>query len=110
MTPADRHLWRRFWAIASPYWRQDERLRAWGLLTLLVVLLLGQTRFAVMLKKGKDARQTEAFQRGYVENMSKGFQEDIDIWMEKRFVENPVLCEGDGPFHKLRKWYQQFYV
>jgi 3-ketosteroid 9alpha-monooxygenase subunit A len=67
-------------------------------------------RFAVMLKKGKDARQTEHFQRGYVENMSKGFQEDIDIWMEKRFVENPVLCEGDGPFHKLRKWYQQFYV
>jgi 3-ketosteroid 9alpha-monooxygenase subunit A len=67
-------------------------------------------RFAVMLKKGKDARQTEHFQRGYVENMSKGFQEDIDIWMEKRYVENPVLCEGDGPFHKLRKWYQQFYV
>ncbi len=67
-------------------------------------------RFAVMLKKGKDARQTEAFQRGYVENMSKGFQEDIDIWMEKRFVETPVLCEGDGPFIKLRKWYSQFYA
>ncbi|MBK6810610.1 MAG: hypothetical protein IPG81_17270 [Sandaracinaceae bacterium] len=36
-------------------------------------------RFAVMLKKGKDARQTEHFQRGYVENMSKGFQGDIDL-------------------------------
>ncbi|GEC94870.1 ABC transporter ATP-binding protein [Zoogloea ramigera] len=45
------HLWQRFWAIASPYWRGDERLRAWGLLALLVVLLLGQTRFAVMLNE-----------------------------------------------------------
>lgn len=51
MTPADRHLWRRFWAIASPYWRQDERLRAWGLLALLVLLLLGQTRFAVLFNE-----------------------------------------------------------
>jgi hypothetical protein len=25
-------------------------------------------------------------------------------------AKRPVLCEGDGPFHKLRKWYQQFYV
>jgi putative ATP-binding cassette transporter len=51
MTPADRHLWKRFWAIASPYWRQDERLKAWGLLALLVVLLLGQTRFAVLFNE-----------------------------------------------------------
>ena len=51
MTPADRHLWQRFWAIASPYWRQDERLKAWGLLALLVVLLLGQTRFAVLFNE-----------------------------------------------------------
>lgn len=67
-------------------------------------------RFAVMLKKGSDPRQTKAFQKGYIENMSKGFQEDIDIWREKRFTTNPVLCEGDGPFIKLRKWYSQFYA
>jgi putative ATP-binding cassette transporter len=51
MTPADRNLWQRFWAIASPYWRQDERLKAWGLLALLVLLLLGQTRFAVLFNE-----------------------------------------------------------
>lgn len=67
-------------------------------------------RFAVMLKKGSDPRQTKAFAKGYIENMSKGFQEDIDIWREKRFTPNPVLCEGDGPFIKLRKWYSQFYA
>src|SRR5574343_1871008 len=51
VTVTDRNLWRRFWRIASPFWREDERLRAWGWLALLVVLLLGQTRFAVMLNE-----------------------------------------------------------
>ena len=51
INPFAYHLWQRFWAIASPYWRGEERLKAWGLLALLVVLLLGQTRFAVMLNE-----------------------------------------------------------
>lgn len=51
MKPPDRHLWQRFWAIASPYWRQDEKFKAWGLLLLLVLLLLGQTRFAVLFNE-----------------------------------------------------------
>lgn len=67
-------------------------------------------RFGVMLKKGKDPRQTEQFQQLYVENLSKGFQEDVDIWLEKRFVERPILCDGDGPVMRLRKWYSQFYT
>jgi putative ATP-binding cassette transporter len=40
-------LWRRFQAIAAPYWRSDERWRAIGLLALLGLLLLGQTAFNV---------------------------------------------------------------
>ena len=34
--------------MASPYWRQEEKWKAWGLLVLVVVLLLGQTGFAVL--------------------------------------------------------------
>ena len=45
------YLWRRFWAIAWPYWRHGEKLKAWGLLALLVLLLVGQTRFAVLLNE-----------------------------------------------------------
>ena len=41
-------LWRRFSAIARPYWHSDERWRARGLLALLVLLLLGQTAFSVL--------------------------------------------------------------
>lgn len=42
------HLWRRFVTIAQPYWQSDERWRSRGLLTLLIVLLLGQTAFSVL--------------------------------------------------------------
>ena len=51
MKAIDRHLWQRFWAIASPFWRHEEKGNAWGLLALLGVLLLGQTRFAVLLNE-----------------------------------------------------------
>jgi vitamin B12/bleomycin/antimicrobial peptide transport system ATP-binding/permease protein len=43
----DIRRWRRFWMLAGPYWRSEERWRAGVLLALLAVLLLGQTGFNV---------------------------------------------------------------
>lgn len=51
MRAFDRHLWLRFWAIATPYWRGDEKWKAWGLLFLLIFLLLGQAQVAVLLNE-----------------------------------------------------------
>ncbi len=48
MKMADRHLWQRFLSLAAPYWREDERWQARGLLLLLVILLLAQTEFSVL--------------------------------------------------------------
>jgi putative ATP-binding cassette transporter len=48
MTGRNRRLWQRFLALARPYWLSEDRARAWGLLTLLVTLLLGQTGFNVL--------------------------------------------------------------
>ncbi len=39
----NRRLWRRFWAIAKPYWHSEARAKATAMLALLVLLLLGQT-------------------------------------------------------------------
>lgn len=64
----DRQLWYRFWTIAAPYWRHEEKWKAWGLLMLLAVLLLGQARFAVLFNEQTGeftsalaARQEERF-------------------------------------------------
>lgn len=47
----DYHLWRRYRAIAGPYWVREERWQARGLLVLLVLLLLGQTGFSVLFNQ-----------------------------------------------------------
>jgi hypothetical protein len=36
-------------------------------------------------------------------------EQDIPIWEHKMYLDNPVLCDGDGPIHHYRKWFQQFY-
>ncbi|MFL6659806.1 MAG: ABC transporter ATP-binding protein/permease [Massilia sp.] len=41
--------WRQFIDVAKPYWLEDEKKRAWMLLFLLIVLMLFDTKFAVML-------------------------------------------------------------
>jgi hypothetical protein len=38
-----------------------------------------------------------------------GVEADIPIWEHKRFVANPVLCDGDGPIAEFRRWAAQFY-
>lgn len=39
-----------------------------------------------------------------------GFEQDVTIWKTKARIDNPLLCEEDGPVYQLRRWYEQFYV
>lgn len=41
--------WRQFFHVAKPYWTGDKRGPAWALLAALVVLMLAETRLAVLL-------------------------------------------------------------
>jgi 3-ketosteroid 9alpha-monooxygenase subunit A len=40
----------------------------------------------------------------------RGFEQDVQIWKNKARIDNPLLCEEDGPVYQLRRWYEQFYV
>ena len=46
----------------------------------------------------------------YTEMFGEGFLQDVHIWLNKAPVQNPLLCEEDGPVYQLRRWYEQFYV
>ncbi|MEJ7633607.1 Rieske 2Fe-2S domain-containing protein [Aeromicrobium sp.] len=46
----------------------------------------------------------------YAETFKVGFLQDVAIWQNKAPVQNPLLCEEDGPVYQLRRWYEQFYV
>ena len=66
-------------------------------------------RFGVSIKPLPDKEATEQIRKMYVENLTVGFLEDVQIWENKAYLERPLLCVADGPIAKLRRWYAQFY-
>ena len=45
-----------------------------------------------------------------IANVCQQMEEDRIIWSRKKYFEKPMLCDGDGPFGKFRKWYGQFLI
>ncbi|MBC7863042.1 MAG: Rieske (2Fe-2S) protein [Bacteroidia bacterium] len=43
--------------------------------------------------------------KGYAHDVSQ----DFFVWENKKYVQTPVLAEGDGPIMLYRKWCEQFY-
>jgi len=46
---------------------------------------------------------------GMIAEIVRQVQYDIPIWENKVYRESPLLCNGDGPIAKYRKWFSQFY-
>lgn len=46
----------------------------------------------------------------FARGIGVGFLQDVEIWQNKTRIDNPLLCEEDGPVYQLRRWYEQFYV
>ncbi|WP_248964145.1 Rieske 2Fe-2S domain-containing protein [Sphaerisporangium perillae] len=59
-------------------------------------------------KLSKDAAEAMAQKLG--DFILRGFDQDVQIWKHKTRIDNPLLCEEDGPVYQLRRWYEQFYV
>lgn len=67
-------------------------------------------RFAVSLRRVPNSKyDARDFVEQYVENLRLGFFQDIRIWEHLKFRDPPIVCDGDGPIIKLRRWYSQFY-
>ncbi len=65
----------------------------------------------VMRKKPEfDDATNEMIARKMLDGIGSGFLEDVKIWKNKTRIDNPLLCEEDGPVYQLRRWYEQFYV
>ncbi|RJO71259.1 3-ketosteroid-9-alpha-hydroxylase [Nocardia panacis] len=75
---------------------QDSFVLQWGL--------------SVEKPAGIDAAAAANIAEKMTEGISVGFMQDVEIWRHKSKVENPLLCDEDGPVYQLRRWYDQFYV
>ena len=54
--------------------------------------------------------QNAARAAAVVEQLRVGTLQDVHIWKTKTRIDNPLLCDSDGPLYQLRRWYQQFFV
>ena len=69
-------------------------------------------QYGITVKKpeGLDDATAQYIAKKYAEMFGEGFLQDVHIWKNKVPVQNPLLCEEDGPVYQLRRWYEQFYV
>ena len=66
-------------------------------------------RFSFVQKKVLNDIE-KLFIDGLTQVLSGQVEQDIPIWENKIYLENPLLCDGDGPIAKYRKWFTQFYA
>ncbi|TYL55786.1 Rieske 2Fe-2S domain-containing protein [Nocardioides sp. BGMRC 2183] len=68
--------------------------------------------YGITVKKpeGMDDQTANFIAKKYADMFGSGFLQDVHIWKNKVPVQNPLLCEEDGPVYQLRRWYEQFYV
>ncbi|MBT7752117.1 MAG: aromatic ring-hydroxylating dioxygenase subunit alpha, partial [Porticoccaceae bacterium] len=64
--------------------------------------------YAFMQKKVDGKTVSGGIGDAIIANICSQMEEDIIIWNRKIYYERPLLCDGDGPFAKFRKWYGQF--
>ncbi|SFQ08846.1 3-ketosteroid 9alpha-monooxygenase subunit A [Amycolatopsis arida] len=69
-------------------------------------------QWGVIVKKlpGVSDEQADKIAAKFAESIGVGFMQDVEIWRNKTRIDNPLLCEEDGPVYQLRRWYEQFYV
>ncbi|NIH79541.1 Rieske 2Fe-2S domain-containing protein [Amycolatopsis viridis] len=69
-------------------------------------------QWGVSVKKlpGVSDEQADKIAGKFARSIGVGFLQDVEIWKNKTRIDNPLLCEEDGPVYQLRRWYEQFYV
>ena len=66
-------------------------------------------RFNFSLPKEQSELHNQ-YAKGFRDEVKYQVEQDIPIWENKVYLEEPILCDGDGPIAKYRKWFQQFYA
>jgi len=69
-------------------------------------------QYGAIVKKLPNLSEEENAEMGakFVDGVTLGFEQDVEIWKNKVRIDNPLLTEEDGPVYQQRRWYEQFYV
>lgn len=66
-------------------------------------------RFGVTLKAGVGVTLPPAVLDAHIAAARDGYFEDVAIWENKCWRDQPVFADGDGPIGEVRKWYSGFF-
>lgn len=69
-------------------------------------------RFVFTHKRYPEGSLELKYCRESIENAvaERGLEADIPIWHNKKYLEEPLLCDGDGAIMRYRKYFSQFYI
>jgi hypothetical protein len=66
-------------------------------------------RFSVSFRRAGGADPPEPLVRATLREIERQMAQDIPIWESKIYRPSPLLCDGDGPIARYRRWARQFY-
>ncbi len=105
----DSHLVTKSW---GPGMTCQEFSRAFKTVMMGSVIPIDATRLKLRFSFTKPKDISEIFNvytDGLIAEIVRQVANDMPIWEHKIYRENPILCDGDGPIAKYRKWFSQFY-
>jgi len=66
-------------------------------------------RIAVKFRKTRNPLRNFVMRRALAREIAADFSSDIPVWESKKYFARPVLCGGDGPIMRIRRWAGRFY-
>lgn len=67
-------------------------------------------RFCFTQPRQQATPMAQMFAMGFILEVCRQLDQDKVIWDRQKYLEKPIVCDGDGPFLPYRQWYQQFYA
>ena len=68
-----------------------------------------EIRFTFTVRKGPNEMVTSTVGQKFREEIARQLEADIPVWENKKYIDPPLLVDGDGPIGIYRKWAKQFY-
>ena len=67
-------------------------------------------RFCFTQPKSQAEGPMGGLARAMIRDICKQFDQDKVIWDRQAYLHDAIICAGDGPIMKYRRYYQQFYA
>lgn len=65
--------------------------------------------FNFTVKKSGNVSMDKGVGKAFVAEVARQVEQDIPVWENKKFIKQPLICDGDGPIGLFRSWARQFY-